>query len=126
MNSYETVVVLDGSLPEDTLHKEQETIESLLKDNAELANVDVWGKRDLAYDVDGKKIGHYCLFQYRSEGELIARLDRQLKMNDNVLRYLTVRSKPYTPPQAPAEEPKAEEQAEEPAAAQSENAEGEQ
>jgi small subunit ribosomal protein S6 len=123
VNSYETVVVFDGSLPEDTLHKEQETIASLLRDNAEPANIDVWGKRDLAYDIDGKKIGHYCLFQYRGEGELIARLDRELKMNEKVLRHLTVRSKPYVAPEAPREEPEEGQRAEEAASAESETTE---
>lgn len=87
---YETMIVFDGTHSEDTLRKEQLQIEEFLKGNAVFERTDVWGKRELAYAVRKKRVGYYCLFLYEGEGEAIRSLERQLKLNERVLRYLTV------------------------------------
>jgi small subunit ribosomal protein S6 len=65
---YETVIVFDGTLPDDVLHKEQSQIEEFLKQNATFEKTDVWGKRTLAYLIKKKRLGYYCLFLYEAEG----------------------------------------------------------
>jgi small subunit ribosomal protein S6 len=87
---YESMIVFDGTIPEDVLHKEQAHIEDFLKQSAVFERTDVWGKRGLAYPIRKKKIGYYCLFLYEGEGATITALERQLKLNEKVLRYLTV------------------------------------
>lgn len=87
---YETVIVFDGTQSDEVLRKEQAQIEELLKQNATLGKVDVWGKRALAYQIKKKRLGYYCLFFYEGEGTVINTLERQLKLNELVLRYLTV------------------------------------
>jgi small subunit ribosomal protein S6 len=87
---YETVIVFDGTQSDEVLHKEQAQIEGFLKQNAVFEKVDVWGKRSLAYPIRKKRLGYYCLFIYESEGSAISALERQLKLNELVLRYLTV------------------------------------
>jgi small subunit ribosomal protein S6 len=87
---YETVVVLDGTQSDEVLHKEQAQIEGYLKQNASFEKVDVWGKRSLTYPIRKKRLGFYCLFLYEGEGGIINALERQLKLNELVLRYLTV------------------------------------
>jgi small subunit ribosomal protein S6 len=87
---YETVIVFDGTLPDDVLQKEQSQIEEFLKQNATFIKTDVWGKRTLAYQVKKKKLGYYCLFLYEAEGSVISALERPLKLNERVLRYLSV------------------------------------
>ncbi|MBN2188337.1 MAG: 30S ribosomal protein S6 [Chitinispirillaceae bacterium] len=87
---YETVVVFDGTQSDESLHKEQVKIEDLLKQSTSFEKVDVWGKRSLAYPIRKKRLGFYCLFLYESEGGAINSLERQLKLNELVLRYLTV------------------------------------
>jgi small subunit ribosomal protein S6 len=87
---YETVVVLDGTQSDEVLQKEQAQIEEFLKQNASFEKVDVWGKRSLAYPIKKKRLGFYCLFLYEGEGGAINALERQLKLNELVLRYLTV------------------------------------
>jgi small subunit ribosomal protein S6 len=84
------MIVFDGTLSEDALHKEQAHIEEFLKQSAVFERTDVWGKRSLAYTIRKKKIGYYCLFLYEGEGPAINALERQLKLNEKVLRYLTV------------------------------------
>jgi small subunit ribosomal protein S6 len=87
---YESMIVFDGTLGEDALHKEQAHIEEFLKQSAVFERTDVWGKRSLAYAIRKKKLGYYCLFLYEGEGTTINALERQLKLNEKVLRYLTV------------------------------------
>ena len=65
---YESVVVFDGSLPDETLTKEQEKIEKFLQKNAEFDKTNVWGKKNLAYEIKKKKTGYYCLFLFTGDG----------------------------------------------------------
>lgn len=87
---YETVIVFDGTQSDDVLHKEQAQIEEFLKQNAVFEKTDVWGKRGLGYPIKKKRLGYYCLFLYEGEGDVIGSLERQMKLNERVLRYLTV------------------------------------
>jgi small subunit ribosomal protein S6 len=87
---YETVIVFDGTLPDDVLAKEQSQIEELIKQNATFEKTDVWGKRPLAYTIRKKRLGFYCLFLYEAEGTFVNVIERPLKLNERVLRYLSV------------------------------------
>jgi len=87
---YETVVVFDGSLPEDTIQKEQKQLEEFFKGNSEFEKTDVWGKRVLAYTINKKKTGHYMVFYYKAEGAVPGAFEKHIKLNENILRHLTV------------------------------------
>jgi small subunit ribosomal protein S6 len=87
---YETVIVFDGTLPDDVLQKEQARIEEQLRQIAVFEKTDVWGKRTLAYAIKKKKLGFYCLFLYEGEGTVVNAIEKPLKLNEKVLRYLTV------------------------------------
>jgi len=87
---YESMIVFDGTLPDDVIQKEQKQIEELLKQNAQFDKIDVWGKRILAYTIRKKKTGFYCLFQFEGEGSAVIALDKYIKLNTNVIRHLTV------------------------------------
>ena len=87
---YETVIVFDGTLPDDVLQKEQARIEEQLRQIAVFEKTDVWGKRSLAYAIKKKKLGFYCLFLYEGEGSVVNAIEKPLKLNEKVLRYLTV------------------------------------
>ncbi|MBD3420792.1 MAG: 30S ribosomal protein S6 [Chitinivibrionales bacterium] len=91
---YETMVVYDGTLGEDSLKKEQKAVEDFLREKSEFEAVDVWGKRDLAYEINKKRSGYYCLFLYKSEGGLIAEMEADFRLNASILRFLTVRRDP--------------------------------
>jgi small subunit ribosomal protein S6 len=87
---YETVVVFDGTLPDDLLHKEQKQLEDLLKQNAVFDKTEIWGKRQLAYPVKKKRTGYYCMFLFEAEGDIAATIDKYAKLNNSILRHLTV------------------------------------
>jgi len=87
---YESVVIFDGSLPDETLTKEQEKIEKFLQANAEFDRTDVWGKKNLAYEIKKKKSGYYCLFLFKGDGEVCDKLHKSYKLNQKILRHMTV------------------------------------
>jgi small subunit ribosomal protein S6 len=54
--------------------------------------VEEWGLRDLAYRIDKQGKGYYTLFQYQGTGQTVQELERNLKLTDGILRYMTVRA----------------------------------
>jgi small subunit ribosomal protein S6 len=93
-NPYETCIIYDGTLGDDVIAKEQQAVEKFLIENADLEKVEQWGKRRLAYDIKKRKAGVYVLFRYLAESEIPSKLDRQFKLNQTILRYLTIRRDP--------------------------------
>lgn len=87
---YESVIVFDGTLSDDVLHKEQQQLEEFLKKNSDFIKTDVWGKKSLAYQIKKKKFGYYCLFLFEAEGDIGTAIEKHIKLNENVLRSLTV------------------------------------
>jgi small subunit ribosomal protein S6 len=90
MSKYETTVVFDGALPENTIEKERKKIEDLLVANGNLVSVDEWGKKILAYSINKKTTGFYVLFVYEYNGNAGKFIETNFKFNENIIRYLTV------------------------------------
>ena len=59
-------------------------------------SVDEWGLRDLAYRIDKQAKGFYTLLQYSSSARAVEELERNLRLTDGILRYLTVRAEEET------------------------------
>jgi small subunit ribosomal protein S6 len=76
-----------------------------------VTRVDEWGLRDLAYRIEKQSKGFYTLMQYRSSARAVEELERNLRLSDEILRYLTVRadeeSQSQPAPRSPAEENRA-------------------
>jgi small subunit ribosomal protein S6 len=88
-----------------------------------ITQVDEWGMRDLAYKIEKQGRGHYTLLRYRATGKAVEELERNLKLTDGILRYLTVRCEEesgITNPAAPRPHPEEARQAAEREAAKAE------
>ena len=93
MNRYELIYIIDTGL-EETARKELiEKVSDLITANGgEIEKVDeTWGKRRLAYAIDYKTEGWYVLVNFKAPAELPRELERNLQINENVLRYLVVK-----------------------------------
>ena len=93
MNRYEMIYIIDTGL-EDSARKELvEKVSALIENNGgEIEKVDeTWGKRKLAYAIDYKTEGWYVLVNFNAPAELPRELERNLQINENVLRYLVVK-----------------------------------
>jgi small subunit ribosomal protein S6 len=86
---YETIIVFDGTLPDEVVQKEQKAIEDIISQNATLERIDSWGKRQLAYNIKKKKTGVYIVFNFEGEGNVVIALEKHFKLNENILRHLT-------------------------------------
>ena len=93
MNRYELTYIIDTGL-EETARKELiEKYTELLKQNGgEIEKVDeTWGKRHLAYPINDMLEGWYVLVTFKSESELPKEIERNLRINENVLRSLVIK-----------------------------------
>ncbi len=92
MREYETVYILKPDLPSDRTEKIADKVSRILKEGkAELLGQKDWGKRKLAYPFRSCSSGHYFYFNYLGDGRLITDLERTLKYEEEVVRFLTVK-----------------------------------
>jgi small subunit ribosomal protein S6 len=77
---------------DDDITKLNESIEQMItKEGGSVVRTDVMGRRKLAYPINKKTEGHYVLFEIEDSGQTIAELERRMRVNDAVMRYITVR-----------------------------------
>ncbi|HKP95510.1 MAG TPA: 30S ribosomal protein S6 [Fibrobacteria bacterium] len=96
---YETVIVVDAMIPDESIASEFDAIGKLIETQGKMVKLDRWGKRKLAYPIRKRTHGEYAVFYYESEsGGLSAELDKRLRINENVLRWLTVADNPVGVP----------------------------
>ncbi|MED5373462.1 MAG: 30S ribosomal protein S6 [Myxococcota bacterium] len=91
-HEYETIYVVKPEVAEDALKGISEKIESIIGDNeGTLLFFDDWGKRKLAYPIQKNSKGHYVYVRFAGPGTLVPELERRLRIEDKLLRFLTVR-----------------------------------
>ena len=92
MRSYEVMVILDPSLDERTVAPSLDTYLNVVRqDGGQVESVDVWGKRRLAYEIQKNAEGIYAVIDLRAEPATVKELDRQLTLNESVLRTKVIR-----------------------------------
>ncbi|AFA75909.1 30S ribosomal protein S6 [Gordonia polyisoprenivorans VH2] len=92
MRHYELMVILDPSLDERTVAPSLDTFLNVVrKDGGKVDNVDIWGKRRLAYEIAKHSEGIYAVIDLNAEPNTVSELDRQLKLNESVLRTKVLR-----------------------------------
>ena len=93
MNRYEMFYIIDTDLEEAARKELIEKVSALITNNGgEIEKVDeTWGKRRLAYAIDYKTEGWYVLVTFKAPVELPRELERNLQINESVLRYLVIR-----------------------------------
>ncbi|MBR0089713.1 MAG: 30S ribosomal protein S6 [Clostridia bacterium] len=92
MRNYEMMIILAPSVDERNL---SDYVDSLLKvvpaEGGELKNVDIWGKRRLAYEIQKNSEGIYVVADIHATSATVKELDRQLSINESVLRTKLIR-----------------------------------
>ena len=92
MRAYEVMVILDPSLEERTVQPSLDKYLNVIrKDGGTVDNVDVWGRRRLAYEINKQAEGIYAVVNLTAEPATVKELDRQLGLNDSVLRTKVMR-----------------------------------
>lgn len=93
LNEYETVLVIRPDLDDAATYATIEKFEGVIADQGgHMLIRDDWGKRKLAYPINRHLKGHYALLEHLAPAELIDELERLVRIDDSVLRFLTVKT----------------------------------
>lgn len=90
--TYEVMYIVSPETAADEVTKLNENIQGIIeKEGGTVVRLDDMGRRKLAYEINRKKEGYYVLFEIDGSGREIAELERRMRVNDLIIRYLTVR-----------------------------------
>ncbi len=99
---YETLVLLHPDLGEPGAKELTERVKKLIEDQGgTVSQVQEWGQRDLCYLIAKQRRAFYVLFEYRSTSKALLEIERNLKLMDRVLRFVSVRQAENAPPAPP-------------------------
>ncbi|ADY52843.1 SSU ribosomal protein S6P [Pseudopedobacter saltans DSM 12145] len=92
MGQYETTIILTPLLSEEAAKEVIANFSKILTDNgAEIVQEDNWGLKKLAYPIEKKSTGYYHITEYKVSGEVIGKYELELKRDERVMRFLTVK-----------------------------------
>ena len=110
MNKYETTFILEPGLDDNRLNEEIEKVSGWITDlGGHVLEVQRWGKRRLSYEIHKKRDGIYTMILHDSPGPVVAEIERRMRLDESVLRVLSVLHVPVEAPPADAEAVAAEE-----------------
>jgi small subunit ribosomal protein S6 len=90
--TYEVMYIVDPETPAERIEKLNEAVGKVIeKEGGTVVRMDDIGRRQLAYPIEKKTEGHYVLFEIDGSGQEILELERRMRVNDMILRYITIR-----------------------------------
>ena len=96
MNHYETVFILTPVLSDEQMKETVAKFKTLLTDKgAEILNDETWGLKKMAYAIQKKSTGFYCLLEFKAEPEVIKTLETGFRREEKVIRFMTVKLDKY-------------------------------
>jgi small subunit ribosomal protein S6 len=92
LTPYETTVVIDSTLKADDIRNLRDKITNFISNHGgSITKIDEWGKRRLAYEIKKKQYGYYINIQFSAPAAVPGLLEREYRLNESVLRYLTAK-----------------------------------
>ena len=89
---FELTYILNPVLEEEKFSELVSYINKLIEDNGgEIVEVDEWGVKKLAYDIEKKSTGYYVNMYFNAPGEAIEVVERNMRIHDDIMRYLTLK-----------------------------------
>ena len=96
MNQYETVFILTPVLSDEQMKEAVAKFKQILTENgAEILNEETWGLKKMAYAIEKKSTGFYCLVEFKAEPTVINTLETGYRRDEKVIRHMTVRLDKY-------------------------------
>ncbi len=96
MNRYETVFILTPVLSDEQMKEAVGKFTGVLEANGgKIVNVEEWGLKKLAYPIQKKSTGFYCLVEFEGESTIVKKLDTAFRRDERVIRFLTFRLDKY-------------------------------
>jgi len=95
-NNYESGVIVNATLDDAQIDAIVAKIKELIAANGgELKHTDLWGRKRLAYMIQKHKVGYYAFFRFEAPSEFIQKLERMYKLEENILRFITLKLDKY-------------------------------
>ena len=92
MNQYETVFILTPVLSDEQMKETAAKFKKVLTDKgAEIINEEAWGLKKMAYAIQKKSTGFYCLIEFKAEPAVVKKLETAYRRDEKVIRFMTVK-----------------------------------
>ena len=91
MNKYESIIIIGSSVEEEGIKSLIEKFTNLINNEGKVESVQEMGRRKLAYEIDKNKEANYVLFNFEAKPELIAELERNYRITDEVIKFIVVK-----------------------------------
>ena len=91
MNKYESIIIINPNVDEEGMKSLISRFSDLINNDGKLEKVDELGKRKLAYDVKKFSEGFYVVFYFEANTSLISELERNYRITDEVIKFMTVK-----------------------------------
>ena len=90
MNKYESVIIINPAVDEEAVKAIADRFSAMINNNGKVEKVDIQSKRKLAYEVKKNKEGYYVIFYFEAKPELITELERNYRISDDVIKFMTI------------------------------------
>ena len=91
MNKYESVVIIDPSVEEEKVKELSQKFTDIINHDGKVEKVEELGKKKLAYEVKKNKEGYYIVIHFEANPNLIAELERNYRIIDEVIKFITIK-----------------------------------
>ncbi|MGI6084183.1 MAG: 30S ribosomal protein S6 [Acetivibrionales bacterium] len=91
MNKYEAMYIVFPTIDDEQVKDLVEKFNNLISEHGEIEKVEEWGRKKLAYEVQDQKEGYYVLLNFSANPEFPTELERNFKINENILKYLILK-----------------------------------
>ncbi|HED07010.1 MAG TPA: 30S ribosomal protein S6 [Ignavibacteria bacterium] len=91
-NIYESAVLINAVLDDEQIQSQVSKIkDAITSNNGVIKEIEDWGRKRLAYPINKSKIGYYVFYRYEAQNTTIAKLERMFNLDEQILRYLTLK-----------------------------------
>lgn len=91
MRKYEGVFIFMPNLEEEKRNQDFDKLQEIINKNGSVLEVDEWGMRKLAYEINDLTEGYYFVVNFESNSEVVQEIDRICKISDSIMRHMIVR-----------------------------------
>ena len=105
MQLYESIFIVRPSLSDEDTSKLIDKLKGVVEKSGTVLKFENWGKKKLAYEVKRERKGTFVYLNFQSKGDLISELERSYRLEDSIIKFLTVRMEQPTAPASTSEVP---------------------
>ena len=92
MNKYESVVIINPSVEEEKIKEWSQKFTDIINNDGKVEKIEDLGKKKLAYEVKKNKEGYYVVINFEANSDLIAELERNYRIMDEVIKFITIKA----------------------------------